>query len=185
MSIPLPDAFAAFNRFSFLCLNDQGQFLRVPVGSSGIARPVPPGALPGFLRDKIVLRQGTTDVFVWVHGWQNDHARALGTARRLFGSLDAAIRRPGSAAAGIVPSFVAVHWPSESWPTPKGYATIRDRAAKMTEEGDAEFFLASLLGYLEARNQRFGQGRQLLKTAGGYYVQRLMTLLPVRSTCCS
>jgi hypothetical protein len=87
--------------------------------------------------------------------------------------LDDVIHRKGSAAAGIVPSFVAVHWPSVSWPTPKGYATIRARAAKMTEEGDAEFFLASLLGYLEAPNKRVTQGSGLLKAAGGYYVHAL------------
>jgi hypothetical protein len=175
MSTALPDTFAEFNRFSFLCLNGRGQFLRFATGSSdpAAAVPVPLDALPMFLKEKIVLRPGTTDVFVWLHGWQNDHARALATARRLFGNLDAAIRRPGSAAVATVPSFIAIHWPSLSLPTPKGYGTMRDRAAKMTEEGDAEFFVASLLGYLEARNQRAGRGGNLLRSAGGYYVHAL------------
>jgi hypothetical protein len=175
MALPLADTFATFNEFSFLCLNDRGQFLRFPTGSSepAAAEPVSPSALPSFLSEKIVLRAGTTDVFIWVHGWRNNYPRALATARRLFGYLDAAIRRSGSAASAIVPSFFAVHWPSESWPTPKGYATIRDRAAKMTEEGDAEFFLASLLGYLDARNRRTGLGGRLLQAAGGYYVHAL------------
>lgn len=38
--------------------------------------------------------------------------------------------------------------------TPRGYKRIRDRAVKMTTEGEAEFFLASVLGYLHAKNER-------------------------------
>jgi hypothetical protein len=175
MSLPLLDTFGAFNEFSFLCLNNRGQFLRHPARLSDPVRaePVPLGALPAFFSEKIVLRPGTTDVFVWVHGWQNDHPRALATARRLFGNLYSAMRHSKSDAAAIIPSFIAVHWPSVSWPTPKGYATVRDRAAKMTEEGDAEFFLASLLGYLDARNRRTGLGGKLLRAADGYYVHAL------------
>jgi hypothetical protein len=174
MPVPLPDTYNEFNLFSFLCLNNQGQFLRFPRNSSDLrsAVPVPAAAIPAFLQEKIVLRPGTTDVFVWVHGWQNNHTRALATARRLFGNLAAAISRTGLTKT-IVPSFVAVHWPSESLATPKGYETIRDRAAKMTEEGDAEFFLASLLGYLEGRNQRMSPGGKLLRAAGGYYVHAI------------
>jgi hypothetical protein len=68
----------------------------------------------------------------------------------------------------MVPAFVAVHWPSQSPVTPKGYATVRDRAAAMTNNGDAEFFLAALFGYLDASNER-GAGK-VLRARGGYYV---------------
>jgi hypothetical protein len=173
MARELINTFAGFNQFSFLCLNKFGQFLRFITPSIKDTIPVPPDALPTFLREKVVLREGTTDVFIWVHGWQNNFDRALSSARKLFGCLDAAIHKPGSIAAGIIPSYLAVHWPSVSPATPKGYATIRNRAGKMTEKGDAEFFLASLLGYLESHNQRVAEGSGLLKAAGGYYVHTI------------
>lgn len=56
----------------------------------------------------------------------------------------------------FVPAFLVVRWPSQSWPTSDGYKEIRDRTMQLTESGDAEFFLASLLGYLDQKNQRLG-----------------------------
>lgn len=175
MPTALPKTFSALGPYTFLCLNEEGRFLRFAPGSADIATasPVRPEDLPRFLHERNVRREGTTDFFVWVHGWRNDRTQALGTAQRLFGAIEAALRR-GNGGDAMVPSFVAVHWPSQSAPTPAGYARVRDRAAKMTEEGDAEFFLASLLGYLDASNpQGAARNTKTLRAAGGYYVHAL------------
>jgi hypothetical protein len=176
MPIALPE-FPAFDDFSFLCLDGNGRFLDLPKGARSLAagRLVPPEELPEFLSRKIYLREGVTDVFVWVHGWRNKLDAAIATARRLFGNLDAAIQQSAERypkAAPIVPAFVAVHWPSRSPPTLKGYCTIRDLAAKMTTDGDAEFFLASLLGYLDNKNKRTKAGR-VLRARSGHYIHCL------------
>jgi hypothetical protein len=56
-------------------------------------------------------------------------------------------------------------------PLPAGYRTIRDRAAALTQKGDAAFFLASLLGYLDKRNTRVAVGgAKRLAAAGGFFV---------------
>jgi hypothetical protein len=58
-----------------------------------------------------------------------------------------------------------------SSPTSWGYRKIRDRAAALTEEGDAEFFLASLLGYLDDNNNRIGgPGTRTLAARGGFFL---------------
>jgi hypothetical protein len=170
--MPLPE-FPTFNDFSLLCLNEDGQFVDLPESARSVSdgTPISAEALPEFLSRRIYLRKGvTTDVFVWVHGWRNPLGRAIATARRLFGNLNAAIvQSTKGKATSMVPAFVAVQWPSSSSPTPAGYEKIRDRAARLTDKGDAEFFLASLLGYLEGRNERT-KGGKVLKARGGYYV---------------
>src|SRR5262249_8299091 len=122
-----------------------------------------------YLPDKV------TDVFVWVHGWRNSHADALANARRLFnGIVEVRKARPQAylRLAPFVPAFVAVRWPSLSSPLPAGYRSIRDRAAALTEKGDAEFFLASLLGYLDKKNERVG-GLKTLAARGGFFIHCL------------
>ena len=57
-------------------------------------------------------------------------------------------------------------------PTPGGYTKIRNRAKAMTTGGQAEFFLASLLGYLDKDNDR-GDDRKVLVAKGGYYLHCL------------
>src|SRR6185503_5532130 len=69
----------------------------------------------------------------------------------------------------FTPWYVAVHWPSKSQPTLAGYSKIRDRAAAMTHQGDAEFFLAALLGYLDRDNPR-GANPALLRSRGGFRI---------------
>jgi hypothetical protein len=71
-----------------------------------------------------------------------------------------------------VPGFVAVHWPSSSLTTLSGYRKIRDRAKYMTSRGEAEFFLASLLGYLDLGNER-SSDRKVLRTKDGFYLHCL------------
>lgn len=157
-----------FNSFSMLRLDKQGRFIHPDAPN----RPIDPNGLPNFLKRAIVLPAGVTDVFVWVHGWQNDETRAVGTARRLFANLEDWFIQRGPAypkLKKIVPGFVAVNWPSRSTPGLIGYKKIRSRARRMTTEGEAEFFLASLLGYLETRNSR-SPARKVLRAKAGFYV---------------
>jgi hypothetical protein len=175
MPVPLLNDFTNFRNFSFLCLNADGQFIDLPDNATDISvgTPVLPSRLPEFLREAIYLQPNVSDVFVWVHGWQHDLDSSYHLAQRLFGNLEAAITKSNLYdTLGTIPSFVAVHWPSKSATTPRGYEIIRDRAAKMTTKGDAEFFLASLLGYLNKKNKRSRSGK-VLRSADGYYVHCL------------
>jgi hypothetical protein len=164
-----------FSNFAMLYLDELGRFIE-PLGEQGDEpRPIVADELDHFFKRYINLAKGTTDVFVWVHGWQNDEIRAITTARRLFANLDDWFRRQRarySALDEIIPAFVAVHWPSNSTPGPLGYRKIRNRAKRMTTAGEAEFFLASLLGYLDAGNKR-DSGHKVLVARDGYYVHCL------------
>ena len=164
-----------FSQFSMLYLDESGRFIDPDGGSAGETRLIDADALPTFLKNSIALPEHVTDVFVWVHGWQNDEIRAVTTAKRLFANLKDWLAREHSRYPNlgkVVPGFVAVHWPSNSLPTFSGYAKIRDRAKRMTTEGEAEFFLASLLGYLDKGNKR-NLGRKVLIAKAGFYVHCL------------
>lgn len=166
---------AAFSDFTMLYLDHDGRFLDVGDVNKDDTRSVEPDELERFLKRTIVLPKGATDVFVWVHGWQNDELRAVSTARRMFANLaswfaEQASRYPKLDR--VVPGFIAVHWPSNSLPTLGGYKKIRDRAKYMTTQGEAEFFLASLLGYLDVDNQR-SEERKVLRAKDGFYVHCL------------
>ncbi len=167
---------ADFTRFSMLYLDETGKFLDSEGKPDEEPRPIESDELPGFLKRSINLPKRVTDVFVWVHGWQNDELRAVSTAKRLFANLDEWFssehaRYPNLDA--VVPAFVAVHWPSNSTPGPRGYRKIRNRAEHVTTEGEAEFFLASLLGYLDGGNVREPSGRKVLRAKDGFYVHCL------------
>jgi hypothetical protein len=166
-----------FMGMSLLYMNDRGEFINPgsDMKKFSDAQTVPPEQLPVYLKKRIVLPKGVTDVFVWVHGWRNNAERAIATARRLFNGIVEVQRAKAASYANLsnfVPAFVAVHWPSMSRPTMVGYRSIRDRAAAMTEKGYAEFFLASLLGYLEGKNER-GASLKVLRAKGGFYVHCL------------
>jgi hypothetical protein len=159
---PLPEA-PNYGDFSYLKLNEKGAFVRDD-GSL-----VAPDGLPAYLREHIVLPKDATDVFVWVHGWRNTEQGAVRSGKRLFQAIERQQRRDGSrypAVRPFVPAFVLVRWPSESNPLPAGYRRIRDRAKSLTEDGAAEFFLASLLGYLD----RDRGNPKTLKSAAGFHL---------------
>lgn len=167
-----------FYRFTMLYLDETGRFVD-PAGEEGDEpRQISEEELPRFLKRNIELPKGVTDVFVWVHGWQNDELRANMTAKRLFANLDEWFHREGCRYPNlgqVVPAFIAVHWPSSSTPGLLGYKKIRARAKQMTTEGEAEFFLASLLGYLDTENKRDFDSkrpanRKVLVARDGYYV---------------
>lgn len=166
---------AGFSDFTMLYLDDAGRFLEIGDVNRDDTRSVELDQLERFLKRAITLPQGVTDVFVWVHGWQNDELRAVSTARRMFANLaswftNQTARYPRLDK--VVPGFIAVHWPSSSLPTLGGYKKIRDRAKYMTTQGEAEFFLASLLGYLDLDNQRSDE-RKVLRARDGFYVHCL------------
>jgi hypothetical protein len=166
---------ADFSRFSMLYLDESGRFVDPEGGSPGETRLIAADELPVFLKGSIALPDHVTDVFVWVHGWQNDELRAVATAKRLFANLADWFTREQARyphLGTVVPGFVAVHWPSSSLPTLSGYTKIRDRAKRMTTEGEAEFFLASLLGYLDQGNAR-ASDRKVLRSRAGFYVHCL------------
>jgi hypothetical protein len=166
---------ADFTCFSMLYLDRQGRFLDPESGDEEGPRQVQSDELPGFLRRSINRPNGVTDFFVWVHGWQNDELRAVSTAKRLFANLDDWFKRERTRypkLAPLIPGYVAVHWPSTSMPGPFGYQKIRNRAKTMTTQGEAEFFLASLLGYLDEGNKR-GHNRKVLRAKDGLYVHCL------------
>jgi len=177
---PLPDA-DAFNAFSLVCLNANGRFVKPgrDLDEFSDGDEITPDQLPNFLKERIVLPDGVTDVFIWVHGWNNTHQSALASARRLFNGIKLLAGRQPQRYPRLmpfVPAFVIVRWPSQSsmLEGESGYKKIRDRAAQLTENGDAEFFLASLLGYLDQKNTRVGgHGSKTLAAAGGFYVHCL------------
>lgn len=174
----LPEA-PEFNAFSLLCLNEAGHYVEPGDDLEYFrdGRVIHPAELPEFLKATVCLPPGVTDVFVWVHGWRNDDSSALSSARRLFHGLNA-VYQARKAYYGQLspfnPGFVAIRWPSWSSPLPEGYRLIRDRAKQLTEAGDAAFFLASLLGYLETRSDRVGgRGSKTLAARDGFLVHCL------------
>ena len=61
--VPLPDS-TRLDEISLFELDERGLFL-----DSG--KQVEPDQTKSFLRRKLYIDPETTDVFVWVHGWQN------------------------------------------------------------------------------------------------------------------
>jgi hypothetical protein len=172
--LPLRDA-PEFRDYAMLLMNASGRFVRRD--GAGNETEVHPQQLAGYLDEKIAPPEGVTDVFVWVHGWRNDYANAIRAAKRMFHGIAHRYQSAPEAYPRLVdfrPGFVAVHWPSMSQATPWGYKMIRDRAAAMTEDGYAEFFLASLLGYLKPAGAGTGGERlKTLRSRRGYYVHCL------------
>ena len=77
-----------FSNFFMLYLDESGRFLDPKnAQDNGESRAIPAEELPIFLKRTITLPEKVTDVFVWVHGWQNDELRALESAKRLFANL--------------------------------------------------------------------------------------------------
>lgn len=161
--------------YSILLMDDQGRFVRKE--STGSETPILAEDLPDYLFEKIVLPKNVTDVFIWVHGWRTDRATALSNAKRMFCAIEWVYKRRNASypnLAAFTPGFVAVSWPSMSWPELIGYKRIRDRTKAMTEDGYAEFFLASLLGYLKpAEPDGGGNTPRTLRSSRGFYVHCL------------
>ena len=78
---------ASFSKFAMLYLDETGRFIDAGDPDRDEARLVEPDELDRFLKRTVALPNGVTDVFVWVHGWQNDELRAVSTAKRMFANL--------------------------------------------------------------------------------------------------
>ena len=162
-----------FEEYSTVFLNKDGHY--IDPGSDleemSDGKPISIESLEGYFRRRVVLPADVTDVFVWVHGWRNGQATARAAAQRLFNGIKVLFGRDGQhypRLARFEPAFIAVRWPSNSNPFPSGYERIRDRARDLTENGDAEFFLASLLGYLQTKKP--DTSAAVLRARGGFYV---------------
>ncbi len=172
---PLPPI-SDFSDFSALYLNERGRYVEPSAENANLsdARPIVLEALPDYLVRRVVLPENVTDVFVWVHGWRNTPVTAIKASQRLFQGLRSEHQRRPDKYPGLapfVPAFLVVCWPSMSEPLPAGFNRVRDRTRAMTDKGEAEFFLASLLGYLESENKR--DARRVLRSRGGFYVHCL------------
>lgn len=132
-------------------LDAYGNLVDADTGEAVTAR-----GIPGLLAQVVAVPEDATDIFVFVHGWQNSPSRAASAAIRLQEGIDECYRvhrEDYPALTQFRGYYVVVRWPSRSNPFPWGYRRIRDRAHAMTTNGHAEFVLAHLLGYLnEIRN---------------------------------
>jgi hypothetical protein len=157
----------SFNDYSFLEMNAAGQFVD---GKKVITAR----HLTKHFKTRMQIKPGTTDVFIWVHGWRNKRKHAISNSRTLFPAILDVQQRKKKLYRRIKqfqPQFVSVHWPSDSTVLFGGYQKIRDRAAKMTDSGEAEYFLARLLGYLEDLNSEAPpDNRKLLAARDGFFV---------------
>ncbi|MEU7869211.1 hypothetical protein [Dactylosporangium sp. NPDC049140] len=164
MRTPLPpaDDFDAFDRIR---LDERGTLLHDD-------RPVPVGRAGALLEALVDLPPRTTDIFVFVHGWQNSRARADAASRRLFSAIWQLYREQPDrypALEDFRPYFFSVQWPSQSLPTTAGYRRIRDRAHAMTTGGYAAHVVAALLGRLD-HVRAAPRGPSTLRTADGQYL---------------
>ena len=167
MNTPLPINTPA-GGLIVLDLDESGRFV-----SHITNRTVPDAEVTKYLQARLRIPHDATDIFVWVHGWNNSRERAQNSAAQLFAAVDAqyaATPQQYRRLKGFKPMYVAVRWPSESNPTARGYRKIRERAHAMTTSGYAEFALAQLLGYLDARREPPPTVPGMLRTSGGQYL---------------
>lgn len=126
-----------------------------------------------FLSNVLTIPAGVSDIFVFVHGWQNTPTAAGAAATRLFRLIDerAGAERHGyPALQGFSPYYVGVRWPSVSSPLWSGYRRIRSRAHLLSAEGSAAWVLAEILGYLDSQRNKSARGPKVLKTRQGQFL---------------
>src|SRR5215211_6245288 len=90
-----------------------------------------------------------------VHGWQTPPAVARNSIEQLIAGIEesmAARSHSYPLLDGFKGAYVAVTWPSTS--SRFGYFKIRNRAHRMSQEGDAARVLAAMLGYLDRAASR-------------------------------
>jgi hypothetical protein len=158
----------ALDRVTVLELDQDGYFID-PESHEAIK----PRALRSFLRNALAVRQGVTDIFVWVHGWRNDRQTAIRAAEQLFGGTERHYAQHHDRYPQIRSfkgQYVVICWPSNSSVLPSGYARIRERAHQMITQGYANDSLAQLLGYLDAERVTPSRASGSLQTSGGQYL---------------
>jgi hypothetical protein len=158
----------SLDRLTVLELDQDGCFV-----DSDSGQRVEPVAVKAFLHNTLAVREGVTDIFVWVHGWQNDCQAAVRAADRLFGGIErryAQNRDRYPQIRSLTGQYLVICWPSRSSILPSGYKKIRARSHAMTTNGYAEYSLAELLGYLDDQREPPSPATGTLQTAGGQYL---------------
>jgi hypothetical protein len=125
------------------------------------------------LRQIVPVDPDVTDIFIYVHGWQNTPERAansVGMLAKMLRDQAAAGKARYPGLRNFNPLYVLIRWPSKSNPFPWGYRRIRDRAHAMTTDGHAEFAIAHILGYFNSVRRPPSVVASALRTSGGQYL---------------
>lgn len=148
-----------------LDLNAKGQLL-YPGG--GV---VAPEAIDGYLHRRARPPDGTSDIFLYVHGWRTSPAKAQTNGRALLGLLKSVYQTYQhlySPMKDFRPFVVVVRWMSFSRVTRHGFRLTRDRAHLMSAEGRASDIVSRLLGYLDSSRNRSMASSGLVNKYGQY-----------------
>ena len=125
------------------------------------------------LKRLVPVDADVTDIFIYVHGWQNTPERAANSGRLLAKMLRdqmEAGKERYPRLRNFKPLYVLIRWPSKSNPFPWGYRRIRDRAHAMTTNGHAEFVIAHILGYFNSVREPPSAAASTLQTSSGQYL---------------
>ncbi|MBX9365570.1 hypothetical protein [Streptomyces sp. WAC04114] len=135
---------------------------------------VPDADIAQHLERHLRLREDTTDIFVFVHGWRTKADDALTHARTLFSHVETlAAAQPHAYARlrGFRPQYVAVRWPSrDTRLLPTDYDPVKRRTQTMAADGHVPRVLGAILGYLNAHRDTPEPGPETLTTAYGQYL---------------
>ncbi len=154
-----------------LDLDDSGHLLDPQRG-----HPVPTEQVPAAIEKHLRLRDDTTDIFLYVHGWRTSAERAEQAATRLFRLMEDLSEQQPHAYPRIGPfrpQYVCVRWPSHSAATKAGYRAIRDRTAAMARSGHASHVLAATMGYFNDRRTPPEPGPDVLRSSYGQYLHAI------------
>ncbi|MFJ9909426.1 hypothetical protein ACIRVK_42550 [Streptomyces sp. NPDC101152] len=135
---------------------------------------VPDTDIAQHLEHHLRLREDTTDIFVFVHGWRTKPEDALNHARTLFGQVEALATAQPQAyprLRGFRPQYIAVRWPSRDTKLlPTDYDPVKKRTQTMSEDGHVPRVLGAILGYLNTHRDTPEPGPETLATAYGQYL---------------
>jgi hypothetical protein len=122
--------------------------------------PVPSDDVPTVLEHHLRLRENTTDIFIYVHGWQTSALEAQNDAQTLFNLVETVMAQQPHAYPrihGFQPQYV-------------GIRTIRDRTATMSLKGHVPRVLGAILGYFNTHRKLPEPGPDVLAGSFGQYL---------------
>jgi esterase/lipase superfamily enzyme len=134
-------------------------------------KAVQPAAVPAFLKRRIAIPAGTTDINVFAHGWMTSKTSAEQSAQRLLRDINGLYAASPERYQQLRPyrSYnIVIRWPSKG-----RYRKIRDRAHRMSTEGSAAAVIAQLLGYLNTQRHKPYRGPAKLRTSQGQYLHAI------------
>nr|WSW65747.1 hypothetical protein OG461_05830 [Streptomyces sp. NBC_00995] len=134
---------------------------------------IPDTDVAPYLEDHLRLREDTTDIFVFVHGWRTKPDAALDHARKLFGHIEALMQQQQHAYHRIRtfrPQYIAVRWPARDRKLPLDYEPVKKRTQTMSEDGHVPRVLGAILGYLNTHRDTPEPGPESLPSAYGQYL---------------